>query len=119
MRDCGWLGAWCLVLGAWFSSIPSVSAAEEFVCWPFDAVGGRAKISGVFLDVAILVGAVFFAGGVFSAFVGSFFLLLRDCGWLGAWCLVLGAWCLVLGAWCLVLGAWCLVLGAWGFGLGA
>ena len=72
-----WL-AWCLVLGAWFSSIPfhsipSVSAAEEFV------FGAKAKISGVFLDMAMLVGAVFSSGGVFSfvgSFVLSFFLLM-------------------------------------------
>jgi hypothetical protein len=49
-----------------FHSIPSVSATEEFVCWLAGAVGGKVKISGIVLDVAMLVGAVFFAGGVFS-----------------------------------------------------
>jgi Ca2+/Na+ antiporter len=67
-----------LVLGVWFwfSSIPfhSISVRSGGVFVLAGAVG-KAKISGVFLDVAMLVGAVFFAGGVLS-FVRSLFLLL-------------------------------------------
>ena len=50
------------------------------MCWLAGAVGCKVKISGVFLDVAMLVCAVFFAGGVLS-FVRSLFpLLLLPCG---------------------------------------
>jgi hypothetical protein len=51
------LGVWCLVLGAWFwiSSIPSVSAAEDFLCWLAGAVGCKVKISGVFFGSLLVV----------------------------------------------------------------
>jgi hypothetical protein len=85
--DCGDSGVLCatvvglvLVLGSLpFHSIPSVSAAEELVFWLAGAVGGKARISGVFVlvivDVVMLVDAVFFAGGLLS-FVLSFFPLV-------------------------------------------
>jgi hypothetical protein len=62
------LGVWCLVLGAWFwiSSIPSVSAAEDF----FVLAGWRSRLQGKDQWCVFWI----FAGGVFS-FVRSFFPL--------------------------------------------
>ena len=74
-----WL-AWCLVLG--FGSLPFHQCPQRrSLCAGWLAQSAARQRSVVcFLDVAMLVGAVFFAGGVLS-FVRSFFpLLLLPCG---------------------------------------
>jgi hypothetical protein len=66
-----WL-AWCWF---WFSSIPfSVRNGGVFVL--AGAVGGKVKISGVFSDLKMSVGAVFFVGVFVLWFFFSFFPLL-------------------------------------------